>query len=186
MDKHIVVYDPKGEYWEGGLLEIERANQLAARGVVTLPIATELMRLSGVGGFHKRCWGGGYPIDSQIPVVHCPLTLFCTPDFQALHWVARLQCNPAYVGRVREGDRLLGQLRLTQDTGQSTPFHVGLSANSKPVDAGELDAIDEDDGWIVRGRALLQAPQDGHYGFGLYGAMAGVQVAWAAVSLASA
>lgn len=185
MNKQVVVYDPKNEYWEGGLIEQELANKLAARGVITLPLSVDSLRLSGVAGWMKRAWGSGYPIDTGIPQVHCPMTLFCTPDHQVISWVARLQVEPSLVGRLREGDHLLGQIRLTQDTGQHTPFHVGLTQNSNPVDATKLPAPDDDGGWFVNGTARLMAPQDGHYGFGLYGAMTGVRVAWAAVSLAS-
>jgi hypothetical protein len=186
MDKHIVVYDPKNEYWEGGLVTQEQATQLGARGVITMPIAMELMKRSGVGGFHKRAWGSGVPIDVNVPAVHCPLTLFCAPEYNVLRLVARLQCNPAFVGKLREGEKLIGQIRLSQDTGQSTPFTAGLSGNTHPIAAGDLGAPDAQDGWFVRAQAHLAVPMEGHYGFGLYGAIAGVRVAWAAVSLASA
>lgn len=186
MDQqHIVVHDPEGEFWEGSLITPTQARALAARGVIALPFDPTLMRMSGVGGYHKRAWGSGWPVGANVPTMHCPLTVFARPGTQAIHWAARIVAEKQLLSRLREGDKLVGQLRLVQDTGQVSTMSVSPAQPTKAVDMRDLPPPDDGDGWFVGGRAQINVPMDGYYGFGIYGAIQGVRVAWAAVSLAA-
>lgn len=181
MSVYIVAWDPKGEWWDGAVVTEKERNLLEARGVVLLPVQPEMFKLSGVGGFHKRSWGAGWPTTSQTPRFVAPLTLYATTECRTIHWAARLVVEPS---RDRNGS---GFLRLAPDGGQANPLKASLSFVDGQV--GEVrgaalgDKPDADGGWTVRGSATLGIPQDGHHGFGLYGHMDGVAVAWAAASV---
>ena len=98
-DYFIVVDDPTREFWSGSLVDSNRNRMLEARGVVTLPILPQLAKLSGVGGYAKREWGAGFPLDFLIPKMCCPLTMFCTRDYHHITWVARLLLEPPTAGK---------------------------------------------------------------------------------------
>ena len=51
---HVVVWDPSGEYWEGGLVDDATAAVLRARDVATLPIDPGLVRGGAVRGYFRR------------------------------------------------------------------------------------------------------------------------------------
>lgn len=175
----IVVWDPKNEYWEGSLVEEQRARQLEARGVVSLPVAAEMFKHSGVGAFHKRSWGSGYPLDSMVPRMNAPLTLYVNGNYHHIYWAARL------VRDTRVGiEQFAGSLRLTIDSGQPSALAGGFAGDETTnVDIGRLGAEDEHDGWTIRGSARLYATGEGYVGMALYGMGVGLRIAWAAVSL---
>jgi hypothetical protein len=183
--KHIVVHDPRNEWWEGALVdESPRLAQLVARGVVLLPAAVALLDLSGVGGFHKRSWGAGVPLPSGTPRMSGKLALFAHPDFKVLSWAAKLVVD----GTSPEKDLPpRGQLRIAVDTTQT--MSVGATISSTAHSCVSLDALAdvppdvEDNSWIVRGEANLHASQVGLVGLSLFGVGGGLRLTWAAVSL---
>lgn len=178
---HVVVEDPKGEYWEGAIVDSTTAGVLSARGVVVLPVAAELFHVSAVGGYFKRAWGAGWPLPKH-PGLSCPMLLFVTQRQTAVHWVARL------VRDVESDERanFNGLVRLTPDSTQALAQRPGFVADDREpaFDLSTLGPEREDGGWLIRGRAKVFAPSDGYMGLALYGAGPGLRVAWAAVSLA--
>jgi len=181
--QHIVVVDPENEYWEGALVDDARAHQLRQRGVVMLPCVAELFRFSGVAGFAKRAWGAGWPLDTLHPTIVAPLTLYCPRAVRKVHWCARLVVDPDVAERLRQGEKLAGMIRFASDRGQQTPFYTGISSDQKPILAEELPPPDEGNGWILSGTGTVNVPQEGHYGFGLYGTAPGARVVWVAASM---
>ncbi len=178
-DHHIVVSDPSNEYHAGSIIDISRARQLfATRAVISLPVQPELFKMSGVGGYMKREWGAGFPLDAIVPRMFCPLTMYCSKEFSHLHWAARLVASET-------GRKHQGTLRLTADSSQASPLYQSLTEGGPPVDCSKLGTPDARGGWVVRGTAELQVQQPGHYAFAIYGAAPGLRVAWAAISLAA-
>jgi hypothetical protein len=183
---HVVVEDPSGEYWEGGLVESEVAAVLRSRGVCTLPIEPTLVRRSAVGGYFRRSWGAGWSVGTQTVQMHCPLVLFVArgDDNRSLHWAARLVPESADVAGVTgRGGKLTGILRLTGDSGQPGTRSGGFVPSERSAfDCSTLGRPDERGGWTVYGDAQMLAPDDQMFGCGLYGSAPGLRVAWAAVS----
>jgi hypothetical protein len=183
---HVVVHDPRNEFWEGGLVEAQTASVLRARRVVTLPIEPELVRRSAVGGYFRRSWGSGWPLGTPAPRMACPMVLFVAAgdELRSLHWAARLLPDSAALARqIGEGGRLAGTLRLSADTGQPGASSAGFSAGARShVDVATLGPLDEEGGWTVYGNGVIDAPRDGMFACSLYGAVAGLRVAWAAIS----
>lgn len=187
---HVVVWDPSGEYWEGGLVDDEAANVLRTRRVAVLPIEPSLIRRSGASGFFKRAWGAGWPIGFTVPTMCCPMVLHCSnaDNLQTIHWCARLvpeneQALQSLTDRLKEGGKLNGMLRLAGDSGQPGATSGGFSATAQAsVKVEQLGMPDEDGGWTVGGQAKINMPGTGHLGLGLWGSVPGLAVAWAAVS----
>ena len=187
---HVVVWDPSGEYWEGGLVSEAEGRVLRARRVVTLPIEARLVRRGAVGGYFKRGWGAGWPIGSAVPKMACPMMLHVMAGdmLRKLHWAARLvpesdEAMEAILARVEAGEHLVGALRLCPDSGQPGAFSGGFgSAADTSIDVQKLGKPDEEGGWTVGGTATLQVGVDGFFGCCLFGMMPGISVAWAAVS----
>lgn len=180
----LVVEDPTGEWWEGALVEESRKAQLEARGVVLLPVLPDLFRRSGVGGFHKRAWGAGWPVLPARPTIVAPLTLYCSASFAFVHWAARVMPSSEQYERIENSEKgvIQGFLRFIADASQAIPNKAGC----QPVVECDLSTLDnrtvQERGFIVRGSAKVSIPGDGHYGFALYGAAAGLRVVWAAAS----
>ncbi len=183
---HVVVHDPRNEYWEGGLVDAETASVLRARRVVTLPIEPELVRRSAIGGYFRRSWGSGWPVGTKIPKMHCPMVLFVAKGdgLHNLHWAARLVPESAEVTRlIGEGGHLTGSLQLTGDSGQPGTSSGGfLPGPGARVDVSQIGQLDADEGWTVYGTGIMEAPVDEIFACALYGAATGLRVAWAAVS----
>lgn len=76
MNNKIVVWDPKGDYWEGSLVDDATARIVQTRGGAVLPTTPEHFKRSGCGGFFKRAWGAGWPLDYAAPKLCCPMVLF--------------------------------------------------------------------------------------------------------------
>ncbi len=92
--QYIVVEDPENSYWEGALVDEQRAGQLRARGVALLPCLPDMFRRSGVGGYARRAWGAGWPLDSAVPRMVAPLTVYLAPEAGThVYWLARLVCD---------------------------------------------------------------------------------------------
>lgn len=175
--QHIVVWDPEGEFWEGGLVDASRARQLEARGVILLPIVPRLFAAGGIGGFHKRAWGAGWPLPPHVPAVHCPLTIHGSKQLRALHWAARLV--PENVVGEHSYD---GQLRFMSDLTQANVQHASYLPEGAAFELSKLGPLDPRGGWIVRGRGSLSPTTDGFMGFAFYGFGPGLKMAWAACS----
>lgn len=180
IEHHVVVEDPSNEFWEGGIVNAQTANVLAARGVTVLPVAADLFRVSAVGGYFKRSWGAGWELP-QHPAIFAPMLLFVTPQQNAIHWCARL-VRDVSAGEVA---RFSGSLRVTPDTTQVQAQRPGFAADEREpaFDLSQLGGERPDGGWVIRGRARCFSAGDGYMGLALYGAGPGLRVAWAAVSL---
>lgn len=177
----IVVWDPTGDYWEGALVAPQRAEVIRSQGGCVLPAAPELFRLSGVGGFTKRSWGSGWPLNFLHPQLACPLTVLLTEGYRGVHWAIRLVDDGS-----REPGQIQGTLRLSSDTSQSYALKASLTPIGSPILGANLGKPDEYGGWTLTGRATVHPPQMGHHGFALYGTMPGCRVAWAALSVVAA
>jgi len=203
MGQFIVVEDPKGEFWEGALVDEMNAQALRAREVVLLPVIPDLFRRSGVGGFHKRAWGSGWSVDHFSPRVICPLTMYCAQytdenhrALSQLNWAAKIVLTDEIKARLKIGhpDLLPGFLKITSDASQFSPFKAGVvpktdrddRVGDRPAELLFKDLVtykQKEDGMLVlTGKATLTIPGDGYYGFGLYAMGTGLKVVWLAVS----
>lgn len=179
---HIVVVDPKGEYWEGALVDPHTALMIEARGAVVLPTTPSLFRISGVGAFAKRCWGAGIPIDAVTPRVIAPLTIYVEPELRTLHWAACLVRDHSIPDAAGSRD-LLGSLRLVSDTAQPSSTQGGVAAAQRAVVHLHEHKLDDKGMVIIRGTASIVPSSPGHAGVGLYGTGYALRLVWAAVSL---
>lgn len=181
-DQYIVVEDPENRYFEGSLIDPKRAAPLQARGVAMLPCCPTLFGRSGAGGYFKRSWGAGWPLDAQHPMIAAQMVLFCGPEHPGLHWVARLA--PSEEARINDesGFKVQGQLRIAADSGQRTPNNCRLTPVDRPIDCSRLGKPDARGGWTVRGKATIHCSSEAIYGFALYGHAPGLRVLWAAIS----
>lgn len=178
----IVVWDPEGEFWEGALIDHRGTwHKVAGRGGVVLPCVPDLFRRSGVGGYHKRSWGSGIPLDGTAPRQVSPMLVYAVPELRMVHWAARLV--PGGAPRTRTGF-----LRLAPDGTQAVPNRMGLTSDPAAPDNVTIDKLGPADargGWNVGGHCLIAVPGPGHYPLSLYGVADGLRVAWSAVSLAA-
>lgn len=180
----LVVWDPSNQYWEGSLVEQPQEALLAARGACVMPVEPSLFTRGGNAGFVKRAWGAGFPLSVGQPKIHCPITMLVFKDFRMVHWRARLVCNAEFdAKRENKEFRPGGMLRLIGDGTRELTHHMHLQSVQPAIDLRELPAKDAANGWIVGGRCAIDAPMDGHYGFGLYGEGEGVRVTWLALTL---
>jgi hypothetical protein len=186
---HVVIWDPDGDYWEGAIVDSQRVNELRARGVALLPCVPEVFRLAGCSGFAKRAWGAGWPLDTVVPAIVCPLTIFAPaqPVLRTLHWSARLV--PAESGRARlaAGKEVAqGVLQLAaseQRSGQHRAVVSDSQDGTNAISIASLGKPDAEGGWTVEGRAFLHASSEGFYGLALYGCAPGLRVEWLASTL---
>jgi hypothetical protein len=185
MGQNLVVWDPKGEFWEGAVVDDVRARALEARGVAVMPCIPDLFMRSGVGGFAKRAWGSGWPLDHTVPRMFAPLTVFVrAPDPGSshqkqprLHWRMRL----APLG---DGAPGLGVIRVASDSSQHNPHKLTMSYGEQDhVDVSRLEAPDAAGGWTIGGSAMICVPGDAHYPIGFWGAASGCRCVWVAASI---
>lgn len=180
---YIVIEDPENQYYEGSLVDPQTAIQLKARGVAVLPCEPNLFKLSGAGGYFKRAWGAGWPLDSMHPKMSAQTALFCDTQHRALHWAARLAPTSDEVRElIGTPNGPVGTLRLAADTSQRTPNHAKLLPNGVAVDVRNLGKPDARGGWVVRGKATVSVMTEGVFGFALYGNAPGLRVLWCAVT----
>lgn len=186
-ETYIVIEDPENQYYEGSLIEAQKAAQLEARGVITLPVMPELFKKSAAGGFFKRAWGSGWPLDALHPKMTSQMTLFCDPVHNCLHWKAKLVPTDEFLAL--PAAQRQGQLQIVADTGQRTPYNASVVPIDRPVLIRELGARSPasttaaSTSWVVGGRATIACQVEGHYGFAIYGHAPGLRVLWAAVSV---
>jgi hypothetical protein len=179
-EMHVVCWDPHGEFWEGALVDRGMVGALRARGVATLPVEQELILRSAVGGYFRRSWGSGWPIGTPAPRFCCPMILHVAAGdaLRRLNWCARLVPVDGARGPFR------GALRLAAHSGQPAAFSGGFGSSEDTCAAAERLASDPDEhgGWTVGGGGSMNSSVDGMFGCALYGQIAGLAVAWAAVS----
>jgi hypothetical protein len=177
MTQQIVVWDPAGMYPEGAIVTDLQSLALLARGIVLLPVVPRLFQSSGVGGYARRAWGDGVDLDTQMPRLTCPLTIYMAKELRTLHWRARLVPKTT-------GAALFGQVRLAADGNQPGAQNVSFQPEESVVDLRALGAPDANDGWTIGGKGIVSPSTDCYAGFALYGTGAGLRVVWAAISQA--
>jgi hypothetical protein len=185
-NEKIIVWDPSGEYWQGGIVDVESAMALEARGVAMLPVQRDLLQGGALSGFYFRAWGAGWPLAGSTPRMCCPMALRASPFDSAkpdapavIYWMARLVPDG-----VQDADwRPLGTVRLASDSGQLGAFGVGLAVTPRTAfDLSGLGKPDREGGWTISGDARFGVQTDMTLGLGLYCSGPGLRVAWAAVS----
>jgi hypothetical protein len=174
----VVVEDMSGEYWEGAVVDRQKAHVLEARGVAMLPCVPELFRMSSVAGYSKRAWGAGIAMRALVPEMIAPLTLYCVPSTRGVAWKARLVPDGPRRGQYE------GFVRFSADSGQRSPMNGAYQElGDKPVFVRELASLDEEGGWVVGGKGLASFGVEGHYGFGIWGTAPGIRVVWVAATM---
>jgi hypothetical protein len=181
----VVVDDPDGEWRDGSLVKLQGARVLFARGIVLLPVDTNLLRQSGVGGYAKRAFGSGVPLDFAQPRLSCPISVFATPLHRSLRWAIQLVAGKEIEGRIERGEPFTGSISLSGDSSQRGSHHAGVRQTNPILQAADLGAP-KDGGWVVTGFADVSLAAEGVHGFAIYGNMPGVRVAWVAASLVDA
>ncbi len=183
---HVVVWDPEGDYWEGAIVDSQKAVQLAGRGVASLPCVAEVFRFAGVSGFAKRAWGAGWPLDTVVPALVCPLSIYSPGQLPGLEWCARVVPTESGKANLAAGREVAqGVLRIAAGEHRGLQRAVVAEHPARPnaVEIAKLGAPDEDGGWTIYGHALLQTPGEGYYGLSLYGFAPGLRVVWVAATL---
>jgi hypothetical protein len=174
--KNIVVWDPEEKYWEGSLVDDGVVTQIVGRGGVALPVDAQLFEFGGCGGYMKRAWGAGWPIEFGTPRMFCPLTLYVTKEQRVMHWAARLvPTNPLKPA-------VSGSILIAAPPPRGNTLHAPITPRTPTKQLQELGDVDAYGGWTIGGLAGITVRQEGNHGFGLYGAALGVRVLWAAVS----
>ncbi len=181
--QQIVVWDPEDRYWEGSLVEPQVATAIRQRGGASLPVDASMFALSGIGGYMRRGWGAGWPLDNLAPQSVCPLALYVTPDHRVIHWVARLVPSEALAARSREqAPDAPGSIQLMSVAARANTMKLGLSSRTELRRTRDLGPTDSHGGWLVRGEVSVNPTSEGVASFSLYGTAPGLRVAWAAVS----
>lgn len=193
--KYIVV-EPANHPWrdgtlrEGQIVGQREYLQLKAAGVVMLPYAEPLARLSGVGGYHRRAWGEGITLSGLTPRLACPLTVFLTTQQRAkLSWCALAVPDAETMRDLGAGRRpYTGRVQLAGDQSQAIASKIVTTGNGGMV---QLDGLGSPQyrkdlgGFLLEGVTEALVPMDGHYGLGIYGMARGLRVVWAAVAQAA-
>lgn len=189
MQHHIVVEDPARKYWEGAVVDAVRVNELRGRGCATLPCNPDLFRLGGVSGYAKRAWGAGWPLDTIVPSLVCPLTLYVSFDApKNVEWAARIMPSDEALDRMdRNQPPSNGHLRLAAGEMRGSLHRAVITDHEgkNAVDVAKLGPPDEQGGWTVYGRAQIHANGEGCYALSLYGFAPGMRVAWLAATLST-
>ncbi len=184
---YVVIHDPEGKFWEGAVISDRDRAILVDRAspAVTLPIDTDLLRTAGCGGYVKRAWGSGWPLQSSHPTVVCPMTVWVPETHSALVWVARVvPLNENALTRAESGEDFLGSVRLIADTGSS----AGTAATITTPQGGEakplhqLGPADAEGGWTVTGVSRANVRGDTVQAMAFFAVGEGLALAWAAVS----
>lgn len=189
MQHHVVVSDPAGKYWEGAVVDAVRVNELRGRGVATLPCIPDLFRYAGVSGYSKRAWGAGWPLDTVVPSLVCPLTMYVPFDApKNVEWCARIMPTNEALARVEKGHSASnGVLRLAAGEMRGSQLRAVITDHEgkNNVDVSKLGPPDEQGGWTVYGRAQVHASGEGCYGLALYGFAPGLRIVWLAATLST-
>jgi hypothetical protein len=179
---YVVVDDPRGEWRDGSLVKRSTAAVLASRGLALLPLTPGLLH-AGCGGYVKRAWGSGVPLDFGTPRLTCPISIFGTALARHLRWAMRLVAGAEVLERIRLGQPFEGTVHVSADTSQRGCLVAGVRQVEPPMNARALGPADEEGGWTLEGAAECALADAGVYGLGVFGAMPGVRVAWLAVAL---
>jgi len=183
MGGAIVVWDPRGQYREGALVDHDTARALSTRGAACLPVERELMRVNALAGYFRRAWGAGWPLPAAQPGAVCQMGLYAHHDVNHLHWLARLHPSDEAFGADGVLGRLAGSFKLASDASQMGALVADVDqAERGRVDVAALGDPDEAGGWTVGGRARIRTNIDGYVGLCLHGAARGLRVVWCAVS----
>lgn len=178
--KHIIVWDPRKKAWPGSLLTDNHARALEQQGVVSLPCDPRMFMVCGAGGFAKREWGAGWPLDSGSSRFHAPLTIFATPEHRRLYWAARLMPDSTEDWQ----KKLSGKIQFATQVQQGTQVVANWSPDSPPTPPIEsLGPPDAAGGWTLRGAGYVRVQHATMYGFAFYGVAAGARLIWAAASV---
>lgn len=179
--KHVVVWDPEDKYRDGSLVDDGVAAMVNGRGGSALPVDATLFEL-GCGGYMRRGWGAGWPVDFSIPKMFCPLTLYVTKEHRMVHWTARLVSTIALSGPGVVDPRRDGTIQLAASTSRGNTYQAPLTPKATAKRLLDLGALDADGGWNIGGNAVVNVREEGNHAFALYGAGAGVRVVWAAIT----
>lgn len=183
-NKYVVVWDPEGKYWEGSLVDHAVAQLVRGRHGAAIPTDPELFAISGVGGYMRRGWGAGWPLEPTIPTSCCPLSLFLTQAHRSLHWAARIVATEETRERVMmRGLEASGSVQIMSYAGRSNMFKASVSPRKGVQHLRDLGPADKHGGWTVEGDAVVHPTMEGVATFALYGAAPGCRVAWAAISV---
>lgn len=184
-DNGIVVWDPSGEYLEGQVVGMELKGYVESHGGAVLPVNTDFFRLTGVAGYHRRAWGLGIPIETISQNKFCPLSLWIDARLRRYDWKAMLVPTDTAMVKAALGGNVIsqGSLRLIAEAGVVGELRASLHPEGPVVDGAKLGVPNSDECWLVGGGGAIDVRSDGFYGFALYGAMLGMRVAWAAVTV---
>ena len=186
MEEFVIIWDPTGEVAEGTITGFKVAELVRQRGGCILPVAPELTRADGAGGYVIRKWGaGGQTLGNIQAKLCCPITVLIPEGpWQGLHWAARLRPAPEVADAAATGAAVSnGLLRLVADNSRSYTQKCALTPQGENVTGDTLGKTDAAGGWTVRGKGVLSVPMAGHCGFALYGVLPRVLVDWVAVSV---
>jgi hypothetical protein len=161
---------------EGALIDMDRAPNSQLDGTIILPVNPDMIVRSGIGGYTKRSFGGGYPLPIGIPTHISPITIFVDSNASSIHWAIKLR-------KLTKNEPATGRLQFTADTKQLCNSSAAITYNGSP--ATSLESLQEEDGsWLMRGEARLNiAAVPGYLGFGIYGSGQNIAVAWLAASI---
>lgn len=174
MSKAVVVWDPSGELPDGSILEGNEVAVAKGRGVVALPVHTELLARGGAAGWSKRCYGPGWRYHPTIGGHGSPLLLQVSPGYPMVHWAARLVAD-------RVTSHVSGSLRLAGDN-QIGAGSFGLALEDGPVQVERLGDRDAAGGWTIGGKCRASISSEVAFGLQLYGHLSGARVLWLAAS----
>lgn len=141
-----------------------------------IPVHSEWMSRSAVGGFFRRDWGKGWPTPWPRIGAFCPMVIWLKPGTTKIHWRLGL--------RIAARSKPEGIIRMICDTTQPG-VPLSLTKLDGVPDAVDLSAFAEQAGGLtfsVGGTYLARTSQEGFYGFALYGNGQGAYVDWSAVS----
>ncbi len=179
----VVVWDPGGQYADGSLIDEAIERTLAPRGAVALPVMPEAFALAGVGGYTRRSWGSGSPLDGPLPRLSCAVSIYAMPDMRRLWWALRVLPSAEALARLADGLPVssghLAFVAAQSRGGQRS----ATTPDRPPIVAAELGEPDAHGGWTLRGGAGFHPPMEGYYELAVYGACPGLRVAWAAATL---
>lgn len=185
---YVVVWDPSGTYWEGGVVPHAKALAIEDQGGCVLPCDPETFLLAGFSGYARRAWGSGYPLDSASPELSAPFAIHLPDqDHRVVHWAARLVPGSLATERLAAGHSASqGIVRLAAGVmrlGQSRPTIAEGEVPKNVVNVGKLGQPDQDGGWNIKGEARIYCPGEGTYALALYAAAPGMRVVWTAATL---
>jgi hypothetical protein len=171
METMIVAWDPRGEVRRGTeMSEPLAARKLTDEGAVLLP-ANPPIPPSACGGFVANDWGRGWEFDRNAGERGCPMLLEVRPELSWVYWAALVE-------PIREGEPIVGKLRLTTDSSVGRAMSGGMSSDGRPfVELGRAE--------VVGGRTHFSSNERGLLAICLYATAMNARVVWSAASQSS-